>query len=126
MHVLPPDIQANLAKAGRRDDFSRVITIWDECPRLAIRVKLVMREVKCCKASSPQMEERHGDYDAITAKELRFNLAIVLPAIRKRRGEVEGLTCRWGGPIKEKTPIENIKGLITSWEERAVVGTTRP
>lgn len=120
MHVLPLDIQANLDKAGRRDDLLEVILDLGRVPTARYTdAEVVLREVEVLQSELTSVVERLGDFDADNRAGIARTLHRIA-AIRNRRGDVVGLTCRVGRAVYGT--IEIIKDLITSGKSVLLLG----
>jgi len=120
MHVLPSDIQTSLNNAGRRDDLLEVILDLGRVPTARYTdAEVVLRETEVLPGELASVVERLGDFDADNRAGIARTLHRIA-AIRNRRGDVVGLTCRVGRAVYGT--IEIIKDLVTSGKSVLLLG----
>ncbi len=99
MGILPDDIRAVLEKKGRRDDLLEVILDLGRVPTARYTDgEIVLREMEVNRGEIQQVVERIGEFD----EDNRAGIARTLhriAAIRNRKGDVVGLTCRVGRAV---------------------------
>ncbi len=99
MGILPEDIQAVLMKEGRRDDLLEVILDLGRVPTARYTDgEIVLRETEVSREEIRHVVDRVGEFD----EDNRAGIARTLhriAAIRNRKGDVVGLTCRVGRAV---------------------------
>lgn len=99
MGILPQDIRAVLRKEGRRDDLLEVILDLGRVPTARFTDgEIVLRETEVTREEIEHVVDRVGDFD----EDNRAGIARTLhriAAIRNRKGDVVGLTCRVGRAV---------------------------
>jgi stage III sporulation protein SpoIIIAA len=120
MQVLPGDIQEALNLLGRRDDFLEVILDLGRVPTARYtNGEVVLRETEVAREEISYVVERIGEFDADNRAGIARTLHRIA-AIRNRRGDVVGLTCRVGRAVYGT--IDIIKDLITSGKSVLLLG----
>lgn len=120
MQVLPDDIQEALNLLGRRDDFLEVILDLGRVPTARYTdEEVVLRETEAAREEIAYVVERIGEFDADNRAGIARTLHRIA-AIRNRRGDVVGLTCRVGRAVYGT--IDIIKDLITSGKSVLLLG----
>lgn len=99
MGILPQDIRAVLQKQGRRDDLLEVILDLGRVPTARYTDgEIVLRETEVTQEEIQHVVDRVGEFD----EDNRAGIARTLhriAAIRNRKGDVVGLTCRVGRAV---------------------------
>jgi stage III sporulation protein SpoIIIAA len=99
MAVLPEDIQAALQKIDRRDELLEVILDLGRVPTARYTDgELVLREVEVNQEEITYVVDRVGKFDADNRAGIARTLHRIA-AIRNRKGDVVGLTCRVGRAV---------------------------
>jgi len=120
MQILPPELQASLAQLGRRDDLLEVILDLGRVPTARYTdVEVVLRETEVTQAELAAVVEWLGDFDADNRAGIARTLHRIA-AIRNRRGDIVGLTCRVGRAVYGT--IDIIKDLIASGKSILLLG----
>lgn len=120
LQVLPADMQASLSAIGRRDDLLEVILDLGRVPTARYTdAEVVLRETEVTQRELESVVQRLGDFDADNRAGIARTLHRIA-AIRNRRGDVVGLTCRVGRAVYGT--IEIIKDLITSGKSVLLLG----
>lgn len=99
MRILPEDIQTYLRKEGRRDDLLEVILDLGRVPTARYTDgEVVLRETEVSREEIQHVVDRVGEFD----EDNRAGIARTLhriAAIRNRKGDIVGLTCRVGRAV---------------------------
>ena len=120
MSVLPRTIQAVLEKEGRRDDLLEVILDLGRVPTARYTDgEIVLLEREVAQEDIDGVVERVGDFDADNRAGIARTLHRI-SAIRNRKGNVVGLTCRVGRAVFGTIAI--IDDLITSGNSILLLG----
>ena len=99
MAVLPEDIQAALQKIGRRDELLEVILDLGRVPTARYTDgEVVLREVEVGQEEIKYVVDRVSKFDADNRAGIARTLHRIA-AIRNRKGDVVGLTCRVGRAV---------------------------
>ncbi len=118
--VLPPDIESAVRAAGRDDDLLEVIL--DLGRRPAARYtdgELILSETPVVKADIDYVEARTSEFDADNRAGIERTLHRIA-AIRNRRGDVIGLTCRVGRAVYGT--IDIIQDIVESDQSVLLLG----
>ena len=118
--VLPPSITQSVAEENDSDNLLEVILDLGRVPT----ARFVDREVVLTPTEVTHLDidyvvERIGDFDADTRAGLERTLHRI-SAIRNRRGNIVGLTCRVGRAVYGTTDI--VKDLIESGKSLLLLG----
>ncbi|MFN2108697.1 MAG: R3H domain-containing nucleic acid-binding protein [Anaerolineae bacterium] len=120
MSVLPREIQSVLEKNGRRDDLLEVILDLGRVPTARYTDKeVVLMESEVTREDIDGVVERVGDFDADNRAGIARTLHRI-SAIRNRKGDVVGLTCRVGRAVFGTIAI--IDDLIASGNSILLLG----
>ncbi|MGC9469058.1 MAG: R3H domain-containing nucleic acid-binding protein [Anaerolineae bacterium] len=120
MQVLPPDIQEAVDEIGRRDDLLEVILDLGRVPTARYtNEEIVLREHEVTRQDIDWVLDRVGEFDADNRAGIARTLHRIA-AIRNRRGQVVGLTCRVGRAVFGTITI--IQDLIESGESVLLLG----
>ncbi|MBN2392596.1 MAG: AAA family ATPase [Anaerolineae bacterium] len=120
MNVLPREIQSVLEKNGRRDDLLEVILDLGRVPTARYTDKeVVLLESEVTREDIDGVVERVGDFDADNRAGIARTLHRI-SAIRNRKGDVVGLTCRVGRAVFGTIAI--IDDLIASGNSILLLG----
>jgi stage III sporulation protein SpoIIIAA len=99
MSILPEDVRAVLQKEGRRDDLLEVILDLGRVPTARYTDgEIVLRKTEVSRDEIEHVVDRVGEFD----EDNRAGIARTLhriAAIRNRKGDVVGLTCRVGRAV---------------------------
>ena len=118
--VLPPDVESAVRAAGRDDDLLEVIL--DLGRRAAARYtdgELILSETPVVKADIDYVEARTSEFDADNRAGIERTLHRI-SAIRNRRGDVIGLTCRVGRAVYGT--IDIIQDIVESDQSVLLLG----
>src|SRR3990172_6146567 len=118
--VLPPHLTQQLITLNRSDELLEVILDLGRVPtaRFLDREE-VLSEVEVTHSDIQYVVERIGDFDADNRAGLERTLHRI-SAIRNRRGQIVGLTCRVGRAVYGTTDI--VKDLIESGQSLLLLG----
>jgi stage III sporulation protein SpoIIIAA len=120
MNVLPRTIKNVLEKEGRRDDLLEVILDLGRVPTARYTDKeVVLLEREVTQEDINCVVERVGDFDADNRAGIARTLHRI-SAIRNRKGDVVGLTCRVGRAVFGTIAI--IDDLIASGDSILLLG----
>ena len=120
LQVLPPDVRAALNEIGRTDDLLEVILDLGRVPTARYTDgEVVLREREVTRDEIDYVVERVGEFDADNRAGIARTLHRI-SAIRNRRGDIVGLTCRVGRAVYGT--IEIIEDLITSGKSILLLG----
>jgi len=120
MAVLPKDIQAALQNVGRRDELLEVILDLGRVPTARYTDgEVVLREVEANQEEIKHVVDRVGEFDADNRAGIARTLHRIA-AIRNRKGDVVGLTCRVGRAVYGTIAI--IQDIIESGQSVLLVG----
>lgn len=99
MGILPQDIRAVLKKRGRRDDLLEVILDLGRVPTARYTDgEIVLREMEVSREEIQHVVDRVGEFDDDNRAGIARTLHRIA-AIRNRKGDVVGLTCRVGRAV---------------------------
>jgi stage III sporulation protein SpoIIIAA len=99
MAVLPKDIQAALQKVGRRDELLEVILDLGRVPTARYTDgEVVLRQTEVAQEEIKYVVDRVGEFDADNRAGIARTLHRIA-AIRNRKSDVVGLTCRVGRAV---------------------------
>jgi len=99
MDVLPRDIQAALQKVGRRDELLEVILDLGRVPTARYTDgEVVLRQAEVAQEEIKYVVDRVGEFDADNRAGIARTLHRIA-AIRNRKSDVVGLTCRVGRAV---------------------------
>jgi len=120
LQVLPPDIREKLHAIGRPGDLLEVILDLGRVPTARYTdSEVVLREREVTREEIDYVVERVGEFDADNRAGIARTLHRI-SAIRNRRGDVVGLTCRVGRAVYGT--IEIIEDLIASGKSVLLLG----
>ena len=120
LDVLPPGLAGVLRALGRRDDLLEVILDLGRVPTARYTDQEVMlREQEVTRQEIDYVVERVGQFDADNRAGIPRTLHRIA-AVRNRRGDVVGLTCRVGRAVYGTITI--IQDLITSGKSVLLLG----
>ena len=107
LSVLPDDIRAALQRVGRRDELLEVILDLGRVPTARFTDgEVVLRETEVVHDEVQYVVDRTGEFDADNRAGIARTLHRIA-AIRNRKGQVVGLTCRVGRAVFEGLPSES-------------------
>ena len=99
LSVLPDDIRAALQQVGRRDELLEVILDLGRVPTARFTDgEVVLRETEVVRDEVQYVVDRTGEFDADNRAGIARTLHRI-GAIRNRKGEIVGLTCRVGRAV---------------------------
>ncbi|MCP4620239.1 MAG: AAA family ATPase, partial [Bradyrhizobium sp.] len=99
LSVLPPHIETEVRAAGRSDDLLEVILDLGRRPGVRFTDgELILNETPVVKDDIAYIETRVSEFDADNRAGIERTLHRI-SAIRNRRGDVVGLTCRIGRAV---------------------------
>jgi stage III sporulation protein SpoIIIAA len=99
LSVLPEDIRTALQRIGRRDELLEVILDVGRVPTSRYtNGEVVLRDTEVTPAEVQYVVERVGEFDADNRAGIARTLHRIA-AIRNRKGDVVGLTCRVGRAV---------------------------
>jgi stage III sporulation protein SpoIIIAA len=120
MGILPEDIRAYLQEQGKRDDLLEVILDLGRVPTARYTdSEIVLRETEVSRDEIQYVVNRVGEFD----EDNRAGIARTLhriAAIRNRKGDVVGLTCRVGRAVYGTIAI--IQDIIESGSSILLLG----
>ena len=120
MGILPEDIRAVLQKEGRRDDLLEIILDLGRVPTARYTDgEVVLRDTEVRREEIQYVVDRVGEFD----EDNRAGIARTLhriAAIRNRKGDVVGLTCRVGRAVYGTIAI--IQDIIESGDSILLLG----
>ncbi|MFO7741949.1 MAG: R3H domain-containing nucleic acid-binding protein [Anaerolineae bacterium] len=120
MGILPQDIQAVLQEQGRRDDLLEVILDLGRVPTARYTDgEVVLRKSEVTRQEIQHVVDRVGEFD----EDNRAGIARTLhriAAIRNRKGDVVGLTCRVGRAVYGTISI--IQDIVESGQSILLLG----
>ncbi len=120
MGILPDDIRAFLQKQGRRDDLLEVILDLGRVPTARYTDgEVVLRKTEVSRDEIQYVVDRVGEFD----EDNRAGIARTLhriAAIRNRKGDVVGLTCRVGRAVYGTIAI--IQDIVESGKSILLLG----
>ena len=120
MGVLPVGISQAVTRVDDSDNFLEVIMDLGRLPTARfVDREIVLRDHEVTHADIDYVVERIGDFDADNRAGLERTLHRI-SAIRNRRGQIVGLTCRVGRAVYGTTDI--IKDLIESGHSLLLLG----
>ncbi len=120
MRVLPEDIRASVQKIGRRDDLLEVILDLGRVPTARYTdEEVVLRRTEVTRDEIDYVVERVGEFDADNRAGIARTLHRIA-AIRNRKGDVVGLTCRVGRAVYGTIAI--IQDIIESGSSILLLG----
>ncbi|MCS7281790.1 MAG: AAA family ATPase, partial [Anaerolineae bacterium] len=99
MNVLPEDIRTSIQRIGRRDDLLEVILDLGRVPTARYTDgEVVLRDTEVTREDIQYVVERIGEFDADNRAGITRTLHRIA-AIRNRKGDIVGLTCRVGRAV---------------------------
>jgi stage III sporulation protein SpoIIIAA len=120
MTILPEDIRAALQQIGRRDELLEVILDLGRVPTARYTDgEVVLRETEVAQEEIKHVVERVGEFDADNRAGIARTLHRI-SAIRNRKGDIVGLTCRVGRAVYGTIAI--IQGIIESRKSALLLG----
>ncbi len=118
--VLPPEVQEELHRAGRRDELLEIILDLGRTPTARFTDgEVQLRQQEVTAEDIKYVVSHIGEFDADNRAGLERTLHRI-SAIRNRKGRVVGLTCRVGRAVYGT--IEIIQDLIASGKSVLLVG----
>ncbi len=119
--VLPPDLRAAVRQAGPAEDLIEVILDLGRVPtaRFAQGGEVVLRDHEVTRDEIAYVVQRVGDFDEDNRAGIERTLHRIA-AIRNRRGDIVGLTCRVGRAVYGV--IDIIQDLIESGKSVLLLG----
>ncbi|MBN1250271.1 MAG: AAA family ATPase [Anaerolineae bacterium] len=120
MQVLPPDVREAVDEIGRRDDLLEVILDLGRVPTARYTdSEVVLRDREVTREDIDWVVNRVGEFDADNRAGIARTLHRIA-AIRNRKGQVVGLTCRVGRAVFGTITI--IEDLIESGQSVLLLG----
>jgi stage III sporulation protein SpoIIIAA len=120
MQVLPPDVREAVDEVGRRDDLLEVILDLGRVPTARYTDgEVVLRDREVTRQDIDWVVNRVGEFDADNRAGIARTLHRIA-AIRNRKGQVVGLTCRVGRAVFGTITI--IQDLIESGQSVLLLG----
>ena len=120
MGILPEDIQAFLQEEGRRDDLLEVILDLGRVPTARYTDgEVVLRETEVDRDEIQYVLDRIGEFDDDNRAGIARTLHRIA-AIRNRKGDVVGLTCRVGRAVYGTIAI--IQDIVESGKNLLLLG----
>ncbi len=121
LQVLPPDIRDAVRQAGPKEDLIEVILDLGRVPtaRFAQGGEVVLRDREVTREEIEYVVDRVGEFDADNRAGIERTLHRIA-AIRNRRGDIVGLTCRVGRAVYGTVDI--IRDLIESGRNVLLLG----
>jgi stage III sporulation protein SpoIIIAA len=118
--VLPEDIRKSLKKVGRRDELLEVILDLGRVPTARYTDgEVVLRQTDVEQEEISHVVERVGEFDADNRAGIARTLHRIA-AIRNRKGDIVGLTCRVGRAVHGTITI--VQDLIESGNSTLLLG----
>jgi stage III sporulation protein SpoIIIAA len=118
--VLPEDIRDALQEIGRRDELLEVILDLGRVPTARYTDKeLVLRDTEVTREEVQYVVDRVGQFDADNRAGIARTLHRIA-AIRNRKGEIVGLTCRVGRAVYGTIAI--IQDIVESGKSALLLG----
>jgi len=118
--VLPEDIRAALERIGRRDELLEVILDLGRVPTARYtNGEVVLRDTEVMRDEVQHVVDRIGEFDADNRAGIARTLHRIA-AIRNRKGEIVGLTCRVGRAVYGTTAI--VQDIIESGKSVLLLG----
>jgi stage III sporulation protein SpoIIIAA len=118
--VLPDDIRLAVQKVGRRDDLLEVILDLGRVPTARYTDgEVVLRESEVTAEEIAHVVDRVGEFDADNRAGIARTLHRI-SAIRNRKGNIVGLTCRVGRAVYGTVAI--IQDIIESGKSVLIMG----
>jgi stage III sporulation protein SpoIIIAA len=120
LSVLPDDITAVLRRVGRRDELLEVIVDLGRVPTARYTDgEIVLRDTEVSHEEVQHVVARVGDFDADNRAGIARTLHRIA-AIRNRKGDVVGITCRVGRAVYGTIAI--IQDIIESGKSALLLG----
>jgi stage III sporulation protein SpoIIIAA len=120
LSVLPEDIRDILNQKGRRDDLLEVLLDLGRVPTARYTdEEIVLRDSEVKRSEIEYVVERVGEFDADNRAGIARTLHRI-SAIRNRKGDIVGLTCRIGRAVYGT--IDIIEDLISAGRSILLVG----
>lgn len=120
LSVLPDDIRATLREIGRRDELLEVILDLGRVPTARYTDKeVVLRDTEVAQEEIQHVVDRVGEFDADNRAGIARTLHRIA-AIRNRKGDIVGLTCRVGRAVYGTIAI--IQNIIESGKSILLLG----
>ncbi len=99
LDILPPDVRQRVDEIGRRDDLLEVILDLGRVPTARyVDGETVLLEREITRDDIRYVVERVGEFDADNRAGIERTLHRI-SAIRNRKGDIVGLTCRVGRAV---------------------------
>lgn len=120
LNVLPEDIRTAIQRIGRRDDLLEVILDLGRVPTARYTDgEVVLRDTEVTREDIQYVVERIGEFDADNRAGITRTLHRIA-AIRNRKGDIVGLTCRVGRAVYGTIAI--IQDIIESGKSILLLG----
>ncbi len=121
LQVLPPDLRDAVRQAGALEDLIEVILDLGRVPtaRFGQQGEVVLRDREVTREEIQYVVDRVGEFDADNRAGIERTLHRIA-AIRNRRGDIVGLTCRVGRAVYGTVDI--IRDLIESGKNVLLLG----
>ena len=120
LSVLPDDIRAALQQIGRRDELLEVIADLGRVPTARyISEEVVLRDSEVAGEEIQYIADRVGEFDADNRAGIARTLHRI-SAIRNRKGDIVGLTCRVGRAVYGTIAI--IQDIVESGKSILLLG----
>lgn len=120
MAVLPEDIQTALRQVGRRDQLLEVILDLGRVPTARYTDgEVVLRDTEVTRPEIQHVVDLVGEFDADNRAGIARTLHRIA-AIRNRKGDIVGLTCRVGRAVYGTIAI--IQDIVESGENALMLG----
>ncbi len=121
LQVLPPDLRDAVRQAGALEDLIEVILDLGRVPtaRFGHQGEVVLRDREVTREEIQYVVDRVGEFDADNRAGIERTLHRIA-AIRNRRGDIVGLTCRVGRAVYGTVDI--IRDLIESGKNVLLLG----
>jgi stage III sporulation protein SpoIIIAA len=120
MSVLPEDVRAAVQNIGRRDDLLEVILDLGRVPTARYTDReVVLRETEVTCDEIQYVVDRVGEFDADNRAGIARTLHRI-SAIRNRKGDVVGLTCRVGRAVYGTIAI--VEDIVESGQSALLLG----
>jgi stage III sporulation protein SpoIIIAA len=118
--VLPADIRAAIERIGRRDELLEVILDLGRVPTARYTDgEVVLRDTEVTREEIQYVDDRVGEFDADNRAGIARTLHRIA-AVRNRKGDIVGLTCRVGRAVYGTIAI--IQDIIESGKSILLLG----
>jgi stage III sporulation protein SpoIIIAA len=120
MAVLPEDIRAAVQQVGRRDELLEVILDLGRVPTARYTDgEVVLRDSEVTREEIQHVDDRVGEFDGDNRAGIARTLHRI-SAIRNRKGDVVGLTCRVGRAVYGTVAI--VQDIVESGKSTLLLG----